>query len=73
MSTENELILKEIRELREQVSLNCNKLDVVTEKMSELDKKVSDNGKDIECFYRSFSREIGRIQTKMGITPFKPE
>ena len=62
MSTENELILKEIRELKGQVnelkgqvSLNCNKLDIVT-------KKVSENGKQIDNFYRSFGREIGKIQ-----------
>ncbi len=66
MTTENELILKEIRELKEQVSLNCSKLDTI-------DKKISEMQEQVNSFYTAFGREINRIESHLKMVPYRPE
>ena len=80
MTAENELILKEIRELKEQVSLNCSKLDGLQEqvslncsKLDTIDKKISEMQEQVNSFYTAFGREINRIESHLKMVPYRPE
>ena len=50
-------LINEVKELKNQVGKNCTKLDNM--------------GNQINSFYRSFGREISKIQLKIGVDPFQ--